>query len=94
MKTPLLPEGFSFHPSRTIDSPERRPTARLDPLMPKRKLTLADVEFVARHMAPDWWDSLTAEERLDLVKRSNDVQAAEEFTAWKFQGKSKKARDI
>lgn len=43
--------------------------------MPKT-LTLADVERVARHMAPEWWDSLTPEERLDIVNRYNETLAA------------------
>lgn len=46
-----------------------------------KKLTLAEVELVARHMAPEWWDSLTPEERLQVVNRYNEEQGVEEYLA-------------
>jgi hypothetical protein len=60
--------------------------------MPKKPLTLADLELVARRTAPAWWDSLTDEERLALVDRSNQAQAAEENGAKRLDGPPKKAR--
>jgi hypothetical protein len=52
------------------------------------KLTLDEVEIVARHMAPEWWESLTQEERFALVDRFNREQAAEEDRASKLPGKA------
>jgi len=57
-----------------------------------KKLTLADIELIARRMAPDWWDSLTADERLDLVDRSNEAQAADEVLAQTLTGPPKRSR--
>ena len=49
--------------------------------MPNSPLKLAEVELVARLMAPEWWDSLTAEERQQVIDRYNEAQAAEDFGA-------------
>ena len=57
-----------------------------------RKLTLADVELVARRMSQEWWDSLTAEERLTLVDQYNEVQAAEELMEQTLTGPPKRSR--
>jgi hypothetical protein len=57
-----------------------------------KKLTLAEVELVARNMAPVWWASLTPEDRLDIVQRYNEAQAAEELVARTLQGPPKHAR--
>lgn len=57
-----------------------------------RKLTLADVEPIARREAAEWWDSLTNAQKLQVLKRYNEAQAAEDFMARQFQGPAKKAR--
>lgn len=57
--------------------------------MPK-KLTLEDVELVARHTAPEWWDGLMLEERLELIDRFNEMRADEENLASTLQGKPRK----
>jgi len=51
-----------------------------------RRLTLAEVDAVARHMVPRWWDSLSADERVNLVSRYNESQQTADLA------KQKKAR--
>jgi hypothetical protein len=54
-----------------------------------RRLTLAEVDAVARHMVPSWWDSLRADERLNLVRRYNESQQTADLA-----GNQKEARAV
>jgi hypothetical protein len=58
--------------------------------MPK-KLTLSEIDLVARTMAPEWWEGLTTEERLNVVNRYNQSQAAADSVAQYVEARAKDA---
>ncbi len=58
--------------------------------MPK-KLTLSEIDLVARTMAPEWWEGLTTEERLSVVNRYNESQAVADSVAQYVEARAKDA---